>query len=255
MCHRLCSIPWLSLHTGALLATGQSVCISQSISLTQYTSTHQPLITAGIELVVFNVSTSYFVNSFGMELPKAALVSAAFGFFNIFSRPGGGFLSDFMNQYFGSGRTGMRGRILVQLCLMVSSGACLLAFSYQQNSQTNSIVCLIAFAITMQALNGSTYSIVPYVAPEATGAVSGMAGAGGNTGAVAWSLIFRFGPKPNECFRILSFIVLAASLTVPLISIKGYDSLFFRGREVDTPAVDTDSVELKGSKQAAVADM
>lgn len=25
-------------------------------------------------------------------------------------------------------------------------------------------------------MNGSTYSIVPYVAPEATGAVSGMAG-------------------------------------------------------------------------------
>jgi MFS transporter, NNP family, nitrate/nitrite transporter len=208
--------------------------------------------TTGIELIVFNVSTSYFVNSFGMELPKAALVSAAFGFFNIFSRPGGGLLSDYMNQWFGAGRTGMRGRIIVQLFLMLASGSCLLAFSFQQDSMVNSIVCLIAFAITMQALNGSTYSIVPYVAPEATGAVSGMAGAGGNTGAVCWSLIFRFGPAPHLCFRILSYIVLASALTVPLISIKGYDSLFFRGRDVDTPAVDTDSVELKGGKSAPV---
>lgn len=49
-------------------------------------------INAGIELVVFNVCTSYFVATYEMELATAALVSAAFGFFNIFSRPGGGWL-------------------------------------------------------------------------------------------------------------------------------------------------------------------
>ncbi|KAG5189752.1 nitrate high affinity transporter [Tribonema minus] len=198
----------------------------------------------GVELIVFNVSTSYFVNTFGMKLPKAALVSAAFGFFNIFSRPGGGWLSDTMNQKFGAGSTGMRGRLIVHFILMLCSGCMLLAFSFQNDSLGGSIACLIAFAIAMQAVNGSTYSIVPYVAPEATGAVSGMAGAGGNVGAVCWSLIFRFGPAPNLCFRILSYIILGAACTAPLISIRGYDTLFTKAKD-EMAAIDVDGMDGK----------
>ncbi|KAG5176208.1 nitrate high affinity transporter [Tribonema minus] len=204
----------------------------------------------GIELIVFNVSTSYFVNSFGMKLSKAALVSAAFGFFNIFSRPGGGFLSDTMNRRFGAGSRGMRGRILTQLILMLCSGSMLLAFSFQEDSMGGSIACLIAFAIAMQAVNGSTYSIVPYVAPEATGAVSGMTGAGGNVGAVCWSLIFRFGPAPNLCFRILSYIVLGAACTVPLINIRGYDTLFTKAKD-EMAAIDVDGVDVNRTAPVA----
>ena len=50
---------------------------------------------------------------------------------------------------------------------------------------------------------GSTFGIVPYVKPKATGAIAGVVGAGGNTGAVCWGLMFRFAgdrpPQVSEC--------------------------------------------------------
>ena len=59
---------------------------------------------------------------------------------------------------------------------------------------------------TLQKMTeGSTFGIVPYVKPSATGAVSGAVGAGGNIGAVCWGLIFRSSDAPVQ---VLSFLFL-----------------------------------------------
>lgn len=53
------------------------------------------------------------------------------------------------------------------------------------------IVVMVFFSLNVQAAEGATYGIVPYVDPPATGAISGIIGAGGNTGAVGFGLGFR----------------------------------------------------------------
>ena len=88
------------------------------------------------------------------------------------------------------------------------------------------IAVLILFSLGVQMAEGTSYGIVPYIVPEATGAVSGVVGAGGNFGAVMWGLIFRFGPNnQRHIFRIIAAIVLGLSCLTPAISIRGYSTI------------------------------
>mmetsp|Transcript_15729 Transcript_15729/g.23421 ORF Transcript_15729/g.23421 Transcript_15729/m.23421 type:complete len:462 (+) Transcript_15729:70-1455(+) len=184
----------------------------------------------GVELTVFNVCTTYFHDEFNLSTTRASLVATLFGFMNIVCRSAGGILSDYGARAFGSGYTGMRGRLVVQAICLLCEGAMILVFSKMDNL-SSAVVVLVFFSIFVQMTEGSTYGIVPYVAPDATGAVSGIAGAGGNVGAICWGLIFRFGPpKPQDCFFILGWIVIASAFTTPLIMIRGYDSLLLKAR-------------------------
>ncbi|CAN0408214.1 unnamed protein product, partial [Discosporangium mesarthrocarpum] len=85
-------------------------------------------------------------------------------------------------------------------------------------------------SLGVQSAEGTSYGIVPYICPEATGAVSGIVGAGGNFGAVMWGLIFRFGPSlEKEVYLLLGFIVIGLSMTTPLFKIRGYDGVLAQG--------------------------
>lgn len=65
----------------------------------------------------------------------------------------------------------------------------------------------------------TSYGVVPYVVPYATGIVSGIVGVGGNFGAVMWGLVFRFGPSTQrDVFRIFAVIVLGLSCVNPFQS-------------------------------------
>ena len=77
-----------------------------------------------------------------------------------------------------------------------------------------------------QAAEGTTFAIVPYVAPKALGSVSGVVGAGGNVGAVAWGLMFMFGDSGKTGYRNLGIIIMASALLSVFIKIKGAGSLF-----------------------------
>ena len=155
---------------------------------------------------------------------------ALFGLMNLVTRPFGGMLSDILYRAFGSGTTGMRGRLLTVVICLLWEG-CFLCIMSRQKHLDITIILLVLFAVGCQMGNGSIYSVVPYVEPTATGSVAGIVGAMGNAGAVAWSLLFRFGPKlAADSFYVLGFIVLGISAAVPLISIKGYNGLIFRAR-------------------------
>ena len=120
----------------------------------------------------------------------------------------------------------MRGRLLAQWSALLWETVFLFVFT-QMNSLGPAIVVLILFSVGVQMAEGCTYDIVPYVCPEATGAVSGIVGAGGNFGAVMWGLIFRFGPSDQRTvFRIISGLVLGLSFLTPLLKIRGYASVF-----------------------------
>merc|ERR1739846_31237 len=100
-------------------------------------------------------------------------------------------------------------------------GAMVLVFA-NSNSLGLAIFILVIFSSFVQAAEGSTYGIVPYVDPPSTGSIAGIVGAGGNSGAVCFGLGFRQLTTKNA-FMIMGFSVIASAFTTAFISIKGHD--------------------------------
>mmetsp|Transcript_31084 Transcript_31084/g.75131 ORF Transcript_31084/g.75131 Transcript_31084/m.75131 type:complete len:517 (-) Transcript_31084:141-1691(-) len=174
----------------------------------------------GVELTVNNAAVTYFVDRFELEIESASAIASIFGFMNLFARGLGGYASDKANGYLK-----MRGRLLVQMALLICEAICIFIFAEMTNLIA-SIVMLTIFSIFVQGAEGSTYGIVPYVNKNAPGAVAGIVGAGGPTGAVSFGLVFRQLPNdPNKAFRIMAGVVLASGVVCAGINIKGHRGL------------------------------
>jgi NNP family nitrate/nitrite transporter-like MFS transporter len=132
----------------------------------------------GVELTMNNAAALYFRDTLGESVESAAAIASIFGFMNLFARGLGGYLSDRVNKKYS-----MRGRLWVQIGLMAIEGALIIVFS-RTNDLAGAIITMTIFSIFVQACEGSTYSIVPYVDPPNSGSISGIVGAGGNMGAV-----------------------------------------------------------------------
>ena len=87
------------------------------------------------------------------------------------------------------------------------------------------IFILVIFSSFVQAAEGSSYGIVPYVDPPATGSIAGIIGAGGNTGAVAFGLCFRQ-LNDKTAFQIMGYTIIASSALSAVVFIRGHRGLF-----------------------------
>ena len=182
----------------------------------------------GVELTMNNAAALYFKDEFDQTTESAAAIASIFGWMNLFARGLGGFFSDKANT-----SMGMRGRIWVQTILLACEGALVLVFA-NTGTLGGAIVVMVFFSLFVQAAEGSTYGIVPYVDPPATGSISGIVGAGGNSGAVGFGMGFRqldYGPA----FTIMGVSIVASAFLSVLINIKGHAGLFF-GQDDPTPA-------------------
>ncbi|KAG1691150.1 hypothetical protein DVH05_027225 [Phytophthora capsici] len=140
----------------------------------------------------------------------------------IFARAIGGYMSDVANRHYD-----MKGRISMQLLCLVGQALFLYLFS-QLRVLAWSIPCLVVFGFFAQASTGTTYGIVPYVCPEYTGVTSGIVGAGGNMGGLAWGFLFKGVANRALSFKYLSFFVAAAAGSSVLIQIHGERSIWSR---------------------------
>ena len=172
----------------------------------------------GVELTMNNAAALYFVDQFDQSTESAAAIASIFGWMNLFARGLGGFCSDKMNA-----RCGMRGRIWAQTVLLAGEGALVLVFA-NTGSLVGAIIVMVFFSLLVQAAEGSSYGIVPYVDPPATGSIAGIVGAGGNTGAVCFGLGFRqLGYKSG--FIIMGCTILASAFFSLFLFIKGHAGL------------------------------
>jgi len=183
----------------------------------------------GVELTMNNAAALYFKEIFKLSTESAAAIASIFGFMNLFARGIGGFSSDKMNA-----RMGMRGRLIVQTVLLLLCGAMVFIFA-NSNSLGWSIVIMVFFSVFVQAAEGSTYGIVPYVNPPCTGSIAGIVGAGGNTGAVCFGLAFRqLDWKP--AFYVMGGVIFASGAFSSLIHIKGHAGLLWGTDSVENKA-------------------
>jgi NNP family nitrate/nitrite transporter-like MFS transporter len=172
----------------------------------------------GVELTMNNAAALYFKDKFELDTESAAAIASIFGFMNIFARGLGGYLSDLGNK-----KIGMRGRLWAQTICLVLEGILVLVFA-QTNSLGGAITVMVFFSLFVQAAEGTSYGIVPYIDPPATGAISGIVGAGGNTGAVCFGLGFR-NLEYRTAFMIMGFTIIGSAFLSLFIFIKGHAGL------------------------------
>merc|ERR1711997_235014 len=131
----------------------------------------------------------------------------------------------------GNDRMGMRGRLYAQFGLLLAEGIMVFVFN-RTKTLGAAIAAMVFFSAFVQACEGSTYGIVPYVNPPATGSISGIVGAGGNSGAVAFGMCFRQ-LSNKQAFDIMASTICGSALLTVLIFIKG-QSNFFKGGVTST---------------------
>ena len=177
----------------------------------------------GVELTTANAAPLFFKEEFHQSTESAAAIASIFGWMNLFARGLGGFFGDILNV-----KLGMRGRLLFQAVVLALQGISIIAFSYI-NTLSGSIVNMAIFSLFVQASEGSTFGIVPYVNPSVTGSIVGIIGAGGNFGGVLFSLMFRQWDY-RHAFNVMGWTCVCSAFLSFFISIKGQSS-FFCGTE------------------------
>ena len=177
----------------------------------------------GVEMTMNNAVALYFRDEFGQSTESAAAIASIFGFMNLFARGLGGVSSDYGNK-----RWGMRGRLWVQTLVLLLEGSLILVFSLTR-SIGSAISVMVFFSLFVQMAEGSTYGIVPYIDPKISGSISGIVGAGGNVGAVVFSLGFRNLPYV-DAFRLMGSVIIGSAFLSLFVFIREHHGLIFDGR-------------------------
>ena len=158
----------------------------------------------GVEVTMVNSAAFYFSDEFKLKTESAAAIASIFGWMNLFARGMGGFISDIMNVKYK-----MRGRLVWHFLTFIAQGALVIAFG-NRSSLAGAIVTMTFFSFFVQTSEGSTYAIVPYVCPNATGSVAGIVGAGGNVGGVIFLMMIQIWDY-EKAFCIIGIVVISSS--------------------------------------------
>ena len=114
--------------------------------------------------------------------------------------------------------------MIAQTLLLLGEGISVIIFAHT-TTLMGAVCTLVLFSLFVQAAEGSSYGIVPYVNPRYTGSVCGIVGAGGNVGAVIFGLCFRE-LDYETAFVIMGVSILISACLSAFIYIKGHAGLF-----------------------------
>jgi NNP family nitrate/nitrite transporter-like MFS transporter len=177
----------------------------------------------GVEITMTQAAALFFKEEFGQSTESAAAIASIFGFINLFARGIGGYCSDRTSAY-----AGMRGRLWCQVIMFVAEGLLVIVFAYT-HTLAGAIFAMMMFSVFVQAAEGASYAIVPYVDHSVAGSVTGIVGAGGNLGGVAFALLFRE-LNYRRAFLWMGCAVIASAILSLGIRIPGHRSIL-RGHD------------------------
>mmetsp|Transcript_29028 Transcript_29028/g.40086 ORF Transcript_29028/g.40086 Transcript_29028/m.40086 type:complete len:534 (+) Transcript_29028:106-1707(+) len=168
----------------------------------------------GVELTMNNIAASYFFDQFDLDIKLAGLLASLFGMMNLFARSLGGYISDYSAQ-----RYGMRGRLWALWAMQTFEGGLCILMGLAKDSLGLTLVIMVMFSTFVQASEGATFGIVPFISKRSLGVVSGMVGAGGNAGSAITQSIFFKSDKyaTHEGILLMGIMIIAITSMVFLI--------------------------------------
>lgn len=160
----------------------------------------------GVELTINNIAALYYKDYFKLDIETAGLIAGLFGLMNLFARSLGGFLGDKSGI-----KWGLKGRVYFLFFTLLLEGFAIMLFS-KMTILPLAVISMIIFSLFVQMSEGATFSVVPFVNKKAVGTISGIVGAGGNTGAVAAGFLFKMDgiSYPQALFYIGIAVVLVS---------------------------------------------
>jgi MFS transporter, NNP family, nitrate/nitrite transporter len=181
----------------------------------------------GMELTIDNIAVLYFLDGFDYfkdleqaeALRTAGLIAALFGGMNLFARALGGWIADRCGN-----RWGFDGRVKWLFVALFGEGIGLMLFS-QATTLTLAIPLMIAMAMFVKMSNGATYAVVPFINRRALGAVSGIVGAGGNAGAVAFGFLLNSGIDWHTALFVAGAAVTCVSFVSFVVAVRKVDEV------------------------------
>jgi NNP family nitrate/nitrite transporter-like MFS transporter len=178
----------------------------------------------GVELTMNNVVTGYFFDQFDLPLTTAGLLGSLFGMMNLFARSLGGFVSDYSAK-----RYGMRGRLWALWILQTVEGALCVLMGFAKDSLALTLVFMVLFSVFVQASEGASYGVVPFVSKRSLGVVSGFVGAGGNAGSAITQVIFFKSGKYEtyEGIQLMGVMIMCVTLVVNFIHFPMWGGMWF----------------------------
>ncbi|KAE8707626.1 High affinity nitrate transporter 2.5 [Hibiscus syriacus] len=176
----------------------------------------------GVEMTMDNIIAQYFYYIFGVNLEVAGTIAACFGLTNIFARPMGGVVSDWMAKWFG-----IRGRLWGLWVVQTVAGLLCVSMG-RVDSLGGSIALMCVFSVFVQASSGLTFGIVPFVSKRSLGVISGMTGSGGTLGAVVTQTLLFSGDKfsTQTGISIMGLMMIVCSLPITLIYFPRWGGMF-----------------------------
>ena len=180
----------------------------------------------GVELTMNNIVAGYLYDQFDLDLTTAGVLASCYGLMNLFARSIGGLVSDWSSVKFG-----MRGRLwTLWLCQTLEGILCVFMALANENLGIT-ILFMVLFSICVQASEGASYGIVPFLTRRALGVASGYIGAGGNAGSTICMALFFTDPeiKTYEGIMYMGFTIIAVTLLVIPIHFPMWGSMFFAG--------------------------
>jgi NNP family nitrate/nitrite transporter-like MFS transporter len=182
----------------------------------------------GSELAVVSMLPAFFERTFNLSPQLAGAVGSSYAFMNLFSRASGGAMSD---------RLGTRKWTMAILLLLM--GLCYLMMSTIGSAWwlPAAVALTMLASFFVQAAEGSTYSIVPLVKKRLTGQISGLVGAYGTVGAVAYTTTYSYLPSGNTGDTIFFQVLGISGLIV------GFLCVFFLKEPANSFAADYEGFE------------
>jgi NNP family nitrate/nitrite transporter-like MFS transporter len=161
-------------------------------------------LTFGSELAVVSMFPQFLENTFQLTVTTAGILGSCVAFFNLVTRPSGGWLSDKLG----------RRRILFILVFGATIGYGCMGEINSQWSLASVIGLAVFCSLMVQAGNGACFALVPLVRKDLTGKLAGVVGAYGNVGAVFFLTLFSV-VSTSTFFQLIgayAFLVLLSLL-------------------------------------------
>eukprot|EP00959_Pyramimonas_sp_CCMP1952_P288432 6031438-Pyramimonas_sp.AAC.1 len=185
----------------------------------------------GVELTMNNIIVTYLFDQFNLGLTTAGLLGSLFGMMNLFARSVGGFMSDEAAK-----RYGMRGRLWVLWIVQTLEGGMCIFMGLSKDSLAWTLFACVCFSSFVQAAEGASYGVVPFVSKRSLGVVSGFVGAGGNAGSAITQVLFFKSTKysTSEGLQLMGLMIIAVTMVVHTIHFPMWGGMWTKADGVTT---------------------